>query len=236
MSACPSECGSVLIDDRGLRKQQRLHCKLARVTKLLTFACPDCDAKYESQIGLAQHRKHAHPRQYNEDGETIAANRVRPHRQWTPEERPLLARAEVHYINNPGPDTINVALSGIFGCKANAIRCQRRGREYSNFLRRAREEVERGLEVPFLWAPISYDADDRNNDPRHPPSITCPPDSPIAEEPVEDDLNTPPGSPSQLEDTTLSHALRMSLDGGATRAGLGRPISSPPRALLDLSR
>lgn len=95
--------------------------------------CPDSDLKFSSQIGLSQHRRHRHAREYNREVEVLAAqtkDSAKARKPWTAYEQRSLALAELLMRDEPLAGPLEAALGAEFGWTANAIKCLRRLRAY----------------------------------------------------------------------------------------------------------
>lgn len=126
------KCGTVLKDEKGLKKHRRHHCKVDRLpAEPLTLKCPDCDAMFAKPFGLSQHRRQAHKSSYNSEGE---AKSLGARKQWTPAEELRLAKFELQFRLNPPSSNMNCALGHLIGRSQAAVKKRRLNPSYRKIL------------------------------------------------------------------------------------------------------
>lgn len=137
-------CGSVLKDEKGLRKRRKYHCKINPIPEVLPeHGCEECDKKFNTLGGLQQHRRLAHRLLYNRECE-LAAEKYTT-RAWTNEDRRRLAIEELRVMADPNITRINDALATIFGRTVDSIRGQRRTKIYLEIYEDVVNELEDGV-------------------------------------------------------------------------------------------
>lgn len=98
----------------------------------LGFPCGYCDRSFASRIGVGQHRRRAHPVEYQSRTGVQVGNRL-----WSDDERTALAIREVAAIK-AGVDKgiVDVLASKFLGRTKEAIRGQRKSSKYKDILSR----------------------------------------------------------------------------------------------------
>lgn len=205
-------CGSVLKDERGLRKHLRLHCKIACITETVKVNCNECGMGFPTQQGLAQHCRHTHPIIYNQECENLA---IGARKNWTELEEKQLALAEVKLKHEPSTLPINEALAVLFDRTAEAIKCRRRLPRYRHLLSTIEKEPVDITEGRTLRA--------------RPPKMANI-DRPST--PDEKEFVTPPSSPNTSSFSTNSAFSDLSTTSTASgeSTSLSSPNNSPTRS------
>lgn len=163
-------CGSVLKDEKGLRKHKRLHCKLDRVQEELRVSCPDCNNKYPTQQSLQQHRRQTHPQEYNRDGELAAAG---ARRAWSDLEVKKLSEAEAQLEKDPCITFLNRELANMFHRTIDAIKGRRKQPAYRALMEAARTRLMDAELIPG-------DSTEEEEDPNEEDQFVTPPASPTS--------------------------------------------------------
>lgn len=125
------ECGSVLKDVIGLRRHKTRSCKLGRNTT----TCPDCSLEWQNLQSLNQHRRQAHPVEYQRSLE-IESNDPgrRRHRAWSALELRQLAQLEVDYDEGREKLALNYYLAEKLGRTYESIKGRRRDEKYKDLV------------------------------------------------------------------------------------------------------
>lgn len=132
-------CGNKYHSASSLRQHQLRYCRGADANDT---SCTICERSFKSFAGLQQHRKKAHPVEYNEDVQEEDVYRRYP---ICNEESEAMAREEATFSGT----RINVYLSNMFGIPANSIIYHRKKNSYRQLVRHFKDEHQ--VFHPTLW-------------------------------------------------------------------------------------
>lgn len=137
-------CGKSYASAEALKKHQRYHCRHddPHATADGTgFGCPECGRVFSTRSGMSQHRRRAHPAEYNAELESRDVRK----------KATFSALETLHIINEElrvegSVININLHLGAKFDRDADAVKNLRRTQAYKTQRDRVRGELEEAAE------------------------------------------------------------------------------------------